>query len=162
MKINPKLFTRSVQKYDWDCGVAAVYFLLMSKGQTVDYSRLTKDLEASAENGTDLVKVAEFLKNRPEFEVEIKNESNLEWVENELSRGRFCLVAYQNWQGKKDVGEPDWGHYGVIYRFEGNKVYLFDPGEDDGQTEFTKEEFVKRWYEDDLGVHYLHWAMSLN
>lgn len=141
--------------------MAAVAFFLRNKGYRINYSRLAKELNASGGRGTDLVEIVNFFKNKPEFEAKVKNKSGLDWVGSELKKGRVCLVAFQNWQKPKDVGEPDWGHYGVIYEIEGNKVHLFDPGEETGFIEYSKEEFLERWYEDDLGVHYPHWAMSL-
>jgi ABC-type bacteriocin/lantibiotic exporter with double-glycine peptidase domain len=162
VNINLKSLPRNLQKYDWDCGVAVVGFLMDNKGHKVTRKKLLKELGASAKRGTDLVKIVVFFKSRPEFEAKVEDKSSIELVKKELGRGKVVLVAYQNWQKKKDIGEPDWGHYGVIYKVEGDKVYLFDPGSDSGLMEFTKEEFEKRWYEDDLGVHYFHWAMSLN
>lgn len=162
MKIKSKFFGENLQKYGWDCGVAAVSFLMATKGKKASRRSLIKELGASKSGGTDLVKIVKFFENRPEFDARVKEESSLDWIDRELKEGRVAMVAYQNWQGDSDIGEPDWGHYGVIFEIKSNKIRLFDPGETTGLTEFTKEDFEKRWYEDDLGVHYDRWAMSVD
>lgn len=162
MKIKQKFFLKNLQKYGWDCGVSAVAFLLDVKGYKVSRRKIIKELNAGKSRGTDLVKIVEFFKSRPEFEVKIGQKTSFSWLKDETKKGRVVLVAYQNWQSDKDIGKPDWGHYGVIFEMVGDKVRLFDPGETTGLTEFNREDFEKRWYEDDLGVHYSKWAMSLN
>lgn len=162
MKVDPKFARKNIQKYMWDCGSASVAFLLRMKGYRVNYAKLMKDLGASAKRGTDLVRMVQFFKARPEFAPEPKNRWSLGEITKELGKDRVFLVAYQNWDRPKDIGKPDWGHYGVIYAIEGGMVRLFDPGSDTGLTNFSREEFEKRWYEDDLGVHYHRWAMGLS
>jgi ABC-type bacteriocin/lantibiotic exporter with double-glycine peptidase domain len=162
VKIKSKFFRENLQKYGWDCGVAAVSFLMAAKGKKTSRRILIKEFGASKDRGTDLIKIVKFFDNRPEFEASVKENSSLNWIGKELKKGRLVLVAYQNWQGDSDIGKPDWGHYGVILEIKKDKIRLFDPGETTGQTEFTKEDFEKRWYENDLGVHYDRWAMSLD
>lgn len=162
MKIKSKFFKENLQKYGWDCGVAAVSFLMAVKGKKTSRRSLIKELGASKKGGTDLVEMVKFFENRPEFDAIVKEESSLDWIDGELKEGRVVMVAYQNWQGDSDIGKPDWGHYGVILEIKKDKILLFDPGEATGLTEFAKKDFEKRWYEDDLGIHYSKWAMSLN
>ncbi|HJY98444.1 MAG TPA: cysteine peptidase family C39 domain-containing protein [Patescibacteria group bacterium] len=161
MNIDPKFARRNIQKYEWDCGVAVVAFLLRRAGQRVSYAKLMKDLDASAKNGTDLVKIVAFLKSYPEFEIKIGDNWGFDDLTRELAKERVLLVAYQNWDGPKDVGKPDYGHYGIVYKIKDDKISIFDPGTSTGLTEFKRDEFEKRWYEDDLGVHYFRWAASV-
>ena len=161
VKINSKSFLKNRQKYGWDCGVATTAFLLDVKGEAMGRRTIIKMLGASKNRGTDLVEIVKFFKARPEFGPEKRRGSSFGWIRKELRLGRLVLVAYQNWQKPKHIGEPDWGHYGVIYEIVGQKVKLFDPGSKTGKVEFSYEEFEKRWYEDDLGIHYDKWAMSL-
>lgn len=162
MKIKSKSFLTNIQKYYWDCGVACVCFLLDNKGQKVVRRAIVKELKASKDNGTDLVELVNFLKKRPEFKAKEKNNWSFDDLKRELTKGRVCLVAYQNWDRQKDIGRPDWGHYGIVVGIKRDKLKLFDPGSKTGITEFSWDDFEKRWYETDLGVYYPKWAMSLN
>ena len=162
VKIKTKSFVNNLQKYNWDCGVAATAFLMENKGYNVSRRSLIKELGASKDRGTDLVKIVEFFKKRPEFSAWTKDNWSFEELKKELTKGKALMAAYQNWEKPKDIGEPDWGHYGVVLEIEGDRVSLFDPGSKTGHTELSREEFEKRWHETDLGVYYFRWALSVD
>lgn len=161
MRINSKSFLTNRQKYTWDCGVAVTMFLLENKSLKVDRAKIVKELGASKSGGTDLVKLVDFFKKRPEFKSRSRENLTIDDLKDELSKGRVSLVCYQNWDRQKDIGKPDWGHYGVVVKAEKNKLVLFDPGSKTGITKFSMADFDKRWYETDLGVYYPKWAMSV-
>ena len=79
--------------------------------------------------------------------VEIKNESSFEDIEEWLEKGVPVIV---NWftRGRRDYGDsevPD-GHYSVVFGLNDEYIYLQDP-EIGGERKIKREDFLKVWFD---------------
>jgi ABC-type bacteriocin/lantibiotic exporter with double-glycine peptidase domain len=165
---DPRHFKEYRQKANWDCGLSTVaYFTGIPRSNVAAISELSNELGVSVKEGTDIVAIEDYFASRPEFLARANTSWTLSGIQKELQEGRECMVAYQNWQKSSDRGRTDWGHYGVIFKIENNRVYLFDPGEKKGWKIFTPAEFVERWYEVDYDRNHINilwpkWAISID
>ena len=138
--------------------------------------RLLWELAATPENGTNYVKIAEYLDavrmegfpNTPVFETEIvctdyaSDERDLTLSDGLLSQFRAALdddtpviCAIQAWKDDGDytTRTEDDGHYVVLIGYKKDMqrdtyIYFFmDPSTSGSYTYLTEEEFILRWHD---------------
>ena len=166
------------QSHNFTCGVACVASVLRYAGYDFDTreDRLLWELAATPENGTNYVKIAEYLNavriegfpNTPVFATEIvctdyaSDEHDLTLSDRLLSQFRAALdddtpviCAIQAWKDDGDytTGTEDDGHYVVLVGYKKDTqrdtyIYFFmDPSTAGSYTYLTEEEFILRWHD---------------
>jgi hypothetical protein len=162
---------KQIQEDYTSCGSRTVALAVSLKtGQDINHSEIGDELGTTEAEGTDILEIERFFTRRPEYKMKAKTGWAIEEIQDELDSGRGIIVAYQNWQRPWHRLSREWGHYGMIYKIEGGRVYLFDPGADetDGLTGFSTKEFLRRWWEKDFNesktgkVPFPRWGMSLD
>lgn len=134
------------------CGPASLKIVL-------DYYGLNKSEKELAEltglvpglgiNDKSIAKAAESLG----FNVEIKNKSSFEDIEEWLKKGVPVIVDWFT-RGRQDYGDSEMadGHYSVVIGLDNEYIYLQDP-EIGGERKIDREDFMRVWF--DFTGHYL-------
>ena len=166
------------QSHSFTCGVACVASVLRYAGYDFDTreDRLLWELEATPENGTNYMNIAEYLEsvrtegfpNTPVIATEVvcvdyaSNEYGLKLTDSLLLQFRAALddgspiiCAIQAWKddGDYNTETEDDGHYVVLigYKKDAKKdtyiYYFMDPSTSGSYTYLTEEEFVLRWHD---------------
>ena len=166
------------QSHNFTCGVACVASVLRYAGYDFDTreDRLLWALAATPENGTNYVKIAEYLDavriegfpDTPVFATEIvctdyaADERDLTLSDRLLSQFRadldegtpvICVIQAWKDDGDYSAGTEDDGHYVVLigYRKDTEKdsyiYYFMDPSTSGSYTYLTEEEFILRWHD---------------
>ena len=166
----------SRQSHNFTCGVACVASVLRYAGYDFDTreDRLLWELGATPENGTNYLKIAEYLNSvrmdgspdTPVFATEIvctdytSDEDGsalrlLSQFRSELDEGTPVICVIQAWRDDGDytAGTEDDGHYVVLVGYgkdaeSGAYIYYFmDPSTSGSYTYLTEEEFILRWHD---------------
>ena len=166
------------QSHSFTCGVACVASVLRYAGYDFDTreDRLLWELEATPENGTNYMNIAEYLEsvriegfpNTPVIATEVvcvdytSNEYGLKLTDSLLLQLRAALdddspiiCAIQAWKvdGDYNTETEDDGHYVVLigYKKDAKKdtyiYYFMDPSTSGSYTYLTEEEFILRWHD---------------
>jgi len=159
-----------MQRYNYDCGGAAVSNLLLMLGkEEVLKTDLYQRLEVDPINGTRIKNIKKLLNEEgiEYFETSGASISDLEAV---LTVGYFCLVCYQAWGTEEEMGTLESGHYSVVFNVDEKNVWFIDPsvqeeddiGEGIGVIFRTREDFDKRWKDKGIeGEIYDHWMLAV-
>ena len=166
------------QSHNFTCGVACVASVLRYAGYDFDTreDRLLWELEATPENGTNYLKIAEYLEsvrteefpNTQVIATEVmcvdyaSNEADLKHTDGLLSQLREALdndspviCAIQAWKddGDYQAKTEDDGHYVVLIGYQKDTekdtytYYFMDPSTAGSYTYLTEEEFILRWHD---------------
>lgn len=158
-------FKHYLQKFDYDCGPGVVGLVLKNSGYaSINHGKLIKMLETTEIDGTGLVTLTRFFLNLPEFDARPKIFSTWDDLKKELDDNRVSIVAYQNWSEAEDFNELESGHYALVVGVDDKKIRLLDPGIEDGELEFDRQDFESRWIEKDgaSGTEiFKNWMLSL-
>lgn len=157
-----------VQKNHFECGVACVGTILKTMGLKYNRESVKKHLGTNMEYGTLPRKIKDFFESkeircREKFGAEIKD------LENNLKKGRLCLVAYQSWGNKKYFETLESGHYSVVFGYEKDYLWLADPfmknkkaRYEKGVRKIKKEVFGERWVDEDGKKKlYKNWYLAI-
>ena len=166
------------QGHNFTCGVSCVASVLRYAGYDFDTreDRLLLELAATPENGTNYMKIAEYLNavrlegfpNTPVFATEIVctdyalDDHDLALSDRLLSQFRAALdddtpviCVIQAWKDDGDytTRTEDDGHYVVLVGYmkdtqRDSYIYFFvDPSTAGSYTYLTEEEFILRWHD---------------
>lgn len=166
------------QSHNFTCGVACVASVLRYAGYDFDTreDRLLWELAATPENGTNYLKIAEYLNSvrmegspdTPVLSTEIvctayaSDEQDRTLVDRLLSQFRAALdddtpviCVIQAWKDDGDytAGTEDDGHYVVLIGYKKDTqrdtyiYYFMDPSTSGSYTYLTQEEFILRWHD---------------
>ncbi len=155
------------QTTDYDCGPAAVENLLKRiTGEWFDYEQLMRDLKTT-EQGTDPENIREYL-DRMGLRVFADGNGSVECLEWLMSRGMQILVGWQKDGTEQDAEKLLCGHYSLVDRIEGERIYFLEPDawdihdEPDGQAQIEKQDFYKRWRDmSTAGKYYERWFLGV-
>ena len=159
-----------IQKFNYDCGGAAVSNLLLMLGRgEVLKTELYQRLEVDPVNGTRIKNIKKLLDEEgvEYFEASGAGISDLEAA---LSVGYVCLVCYQAWGTEEEMDTLESGHYSVVFDVDEKSVWFIDPsvlkedevGEGIGVIFRTREDFDKRWRDKGVeGEIYDHWMLAV-
>ena len=162
------------QSHNFTCGVACVASVLRYAGYDFDTreDRLLWELAATPENGTNYLRIAEYLNSvrmedfpdAPVFETEIvctdydsdeQGAALSERLRAAIDEDKPVICAIQAWRDDGDytAGTEDDGHYVVLTGYqkdaeEDQYIYFFmDPSTAGSYTYLTEEEFILRWHD---------------
>lgn len=166
------------QSHNFTCGVACAASVLRYAGYDFDTreDRLLWELAATPENGTNYLKIAEYLNSVrmegspdiPVLSTEIvctayaSDEQDRTLVDRLLSQFRAALdddtpviCVIQAWKDDGDytAGTEDDGHYVVLIGYKKDTqrdtyiYYFMDPSTSGSYTYLTQEEFILRWHD---------------
>ena len=166
------------QSHNFTCGVACVSSILRYAGYDFDTreDRLFWELGSTPENGTNYIKLAQYLDSvrvdcsfdTPVFETEVLcsdypldgeddtlSDSLLPWLRQSLDDDSPVICVIQAWKDDCDytTKEEDDGHYVVMigYQKDGEKdtynYYFMDPSTSGSYTYLSDDEFVLRWHD---------------
>ena len=164
------------QSHNFTCGVACVASVLRYAGYDFDTreDRLLWELGATPENGTNYVRIAEYLDgvrmdgspDTPVFSTEIvctnyaSDEDDpalrlLAQFRAELDEGTPVICVIQAWRDDGDytAATEDDGHYVVLIGYGKDAesdtyiYYFMDPSTSGSYTYLTEEEFILRWHD---------------
>lgn len=159
-----------VQKFDYDCGGAAVSTLLLMLGKeevlkTDVYGRL----EVNPIDGTKSINIKKLFDEERIPYLEIW-EASLTDVENVLSNNGVVLVSYQAQGESEEIARLECGHYSIIFDIDEEFVWLIDPSWEEeyvpeagiGVFKIERAEFEKRWIDKGVdGTIYHKWMLSV-
>ena len=161
------------QSHNFTCGVACVASVLRYAGYDFDAreDRLLMELGATPENGTNYLKIAEYLNDvrlegfpdAPVMETEIVCEAYpseecdgmLPRCRTAIDAGRPVICAIQAWKddGDYSAATEDDGHYVVLIGYQkdaqrdGYLYYFMDPSTAGSYAYLLEEEFALRWHD---------------
>ncbi len=174
-EINTAGFKEYLQHGGWDCGVSNVAYIEgipRDDKNKVAVAKIINELGANKKEGTDILAIEDYFIARPEYDATADTNWTIDGLRSELEKGRVVMVAYQNWQKPKDRIGParnKWGHYGMVYKIENDRIFMFDPGEKKGWKVLTIADFTERWYELDFSredraqkISWMRWALSVD
>lgn len=158
------------QKFDYDCGGAAVSTLLLMLGKeevlkTDVYGRL----EVNPIDGTKSINIKKLFDEEKVPCLEIW-EASLTDVENILSNNGVVLVSYQAQGEPEEIARLECGHYSIIFDIDEEFVWLIDPSWEEeyvpesGIGVFKRErtEFEKLWIDKGVdGEIYNKWMLAV-
>lgn len=163
------------QSHNFTCGVSCVSSVLRYAGYDFDTreDRLFLELGSTPENGTNYMKIVEYLgsvrldssPDKPVFSTKVisldydnqdsgANDSLLREIRTTLDDNHPIICAIQAWKDDADYSsrtEEDDGHYVVLIGYsKGNDGYLYyfmDPSTSGSYTYLTEDEFILRWHD---------------
>jgi len=163
-------FEHVLQKFDYDCGVAAVISLMMLTGKKrLMESEVEKRLKTTYELGTSPENIKRLL---VEETVEYVEKRNIKIAElgRFINEGYVCLVVYQAWWSEEEKDNLLCGHYSIVFDIDKDFVWLIDPGiavETEpgaglGVVKKERKDFDKRWVDrEESGEIYDHWMVGV-
>ena len=140
------------QKYDYDCGPAALRAIAKLFGHSKTQEELIDMADTGKRKGTHpegLIKAAKKLG----MKVEAKKNMTLETLLGHIKKGRPVICAIQAWADKGDKDEYKdlkHGHYVVAMGYSPKQkiIYFEDPSMHNGKRGKLKfDEFMRRWYD---------------
>ena len=164
------------QSHNFTCGVSCVSSVLRYAGYDFDTreDRLFLELGSTPENGTNYMKIVEYLESvrldsspdKPVFSTKVisldydnsnqeanDNDGLLREIRTSLDDNHPIICAIQAWKDDADYSsrsEED-GHYVVLIGYsKGNDGYLYyfiDPSTSGSYTYLTEDEFILRWHD---------------
>lgn len=162
------------QSHNFTCGVSCVSSVLRYAGYDFDTreDRLFLELGSTPENGTNYMKIVEYLESvhldsspdKPVFSTKVisldydnqdsgANDGLLREIRTALDDNHPIICAIQAWKDDADYSsrsEED-GHYVVLIGYsKGNDGYLYyfmDPSTSGSYTYLTEDEFILRWHD---------------
>ena len=164
------------QSHNFTCGVSCVSSVLRYAGYDFDTreDRLFLELGSTPENGTNYMKIVEYLESvrldsspdKPMFSTEVisldydnsnqkanDNDGLLREIRTALDDNHPIICAIQAWKDDADYSSrsEDDGHYVVLIGYsKGNDGYLYyfmDPSTSGSYTYLTEDEFILRWHD---------------
>ena len=159
-----------IQKFNYDCGGAAVsnLLLMLGKGEVLK-TELYQRLEVDPVNGTRINNIKKLLDEEGVEYFEASGVGILD-LEAVLSTGYVCLVCYQAWGTEEEMDTLESGHYSVVFDVDETNVWFIDPsvlkedevGEGIGVIFRSREDFDKRWRDKGVeGEIYDHWMLAV-
>ena len=162
------------QSHNFTCGVSCVSSVMRYAGYDFDTreDRLFLELGSTPENGTNYMKIVEYLESvrlesspdKPVFSTEVisldydnhdskYNDSLLREIRTALDENHPIICAIQAWKEDAEysfMAEDD-GHYVVMIGYskdnDGYLYYFMDPSTSGSYTYLTEEEFILRWHD---------------
>ena len=162
------------QSHNFTCGVSCVSSVLRYAGYDFDTreDRLFLELGSTPENGTNYMKIVEYLESvhldsspdKPVFSTKVisldydnqdsgANDGLLREIRTALDDNHPIICAIQAWKDDADYSSrsEDDGHYVVLIGYsKGNDGYLYyfmDPSTSGSYTYLTEDEFILRWHD---------------
>ena len=162
------------QSHNFTCGVSCVSSVLRYAGYDFDTreDRLFLELGSTPENGTNYMKIVEYLESvrldssqdKPVFSTKVisldydnqdsgANDGLLREIRTALDDNHPIICAIQAWKDDADYSSrsEDDGHYVVLIGYsKGNDGYLYyfmDPSTSGSYTYLTEDEFTLRWHD---------------
>lgn len=153
-----------IQVNGYECGVACVQTILGTRGIKSNRLNLKKNLGTTRSYGTLSGNIKNLLKNHG-LKTKEKFEASMDDIENELKKGKLCMVAYQAWGEKKYYAKLQSGHYSVVFGIEEDYLWLADPFVKGdrvryrvGVRKIRRTTFENRWMDAD-GLD--HWMLAV-
>jgi len=163
-------FEHVLQRYDYDCGVAAVStFMSITRNTRVDLDDLQRQLKALPASGTSPDNITNYLLKEKVPFVE-KVGSKMWELEELITKGYVCLVVYQAWYSEEEKNRLECGHYSIVIDIDSEFVWLVDPGVKEetepgtgvGVVKRSRTEYDKWWIDKDAaGKVYDHWMVGV-
>jgi len=163
--INKSKFKFVLQKYDYDCGAAAVATILLNTGILFDYKQLLKDLKVTR-NGTRPENIWNFFLKHLELKPKLTMGAGTTDLKKQLSKGRIAIVMYQSWGSKEEHERMECGDYAVAAGIEDEKLYLLDPtayqdwGDGIGWRVMDINYFREKWVDKERNKVIKGWMLS--
>jgi ABC-type bacteriocin/lantibiotic exporter with double-glycine peptidase domain len=132
------------QKFDYDCGAAALKMVLAAHGRRVPLAELIRRLRTTEKTGTtrrDMARVARTYGLR----AETRCDSSLAELRRLAKRRATVIVEYI-------LPDFEGAHYAAVAGFSPGYILLHDPTKG-SHYKLTEKEFLKRWYGRHLTVH---------
>jgi len=141
------------QPDSWSCGVASVLSVLSYYGKEMGYEDIAKGVKATKADGADHRNIITFLKEQG-LEVELHKGMLLSDLQSFIDNGTPVIVVIQAWSPNPDDYEKNWdsGHYAVVVGYDLENIYLMDPSTIGNYTYIPREEFSKRWHDQDQEI----------
>lgn len=159
-----------VQKYDYDCGGAAVStLLLMLNREDVLKTDVYGRLDVNPIDGTKSEKIKKMFdeENIPYIEFMSADLGDLEDV---IDVGGICLISYQSEGTHEEIEKLECGHYSIVFDIDSEFVWLIDPSYEEeyepgngiGVVKRPREEFERLWVDKGSdGTIYDKWMMAV-
>lgn len=158
------------QKFDYDCGGAAVStLLLMLQREEILKTNIYERLMVNPIDGTKSIYIKKLFDDEDIPFLEVWK-ADLTDVENVLKNGGVLLVSYQAWGNPEEIKKLECGHYSIIFDIDKDFVWLIDPsaeveyivGSGIGVVKRPRKEFEKLWIDKGAdGEIYDKWMMAV-
>ncbi len=158
------------QKYDYDCGGAAVCtLLLMLQREDVLKTDVYEKLEVNPIDGTKSILIKKLFDEENIPFLEVWN-ADLMDVENVLKNGGVVLISYQAEGAPEEIERLECGHYSILFDIDEEFVWLIDPsyeweyipGSGIGVVKLPRVDFDKLWVDKGIdGTVYEKWMIAV-
>lgn len=139
----------------YSCGTASVLSVLGYYGIEFGYEDLSKALKASKSDGIDHRNIIKFFQDKG-LEVELHKGMLLSDLQSFIDDEVPVIVVIQAWNGSLEPvnyeNEWDSGHYAVVVGYDDDNIILMDPSTLGNYTYIPRDEFVKRWHDQDQDI----------
>lgn len=157
-----------LQKYNFDCGVAATITILKNLGfKNVRYAKVAKELGVTRE-GVAPAEIVDYFRKFSNLKLKVKTGSDINDLKKELKAGSLCMIAYQSWGKPEEVKALECGHYSVAVGIDKGKVYLLDPtaykdwGNGIGWRVMNLTDFKNKWVDKEYSGNIIKgWMLSV-
>ncbi len=159
-----------VQKFDYDCGGAAVStLLLMLQREDVLKTEIYKRLEVNEVDGTKSENIKKLFDEEDIPFLEVWS-ADINDLNNVLKNGGVALISYQAWGEPDEIEKMECGHYSIVFDIDEEFVWLIDPsaeieyipGSGIGVLKRPIVEFEKLWIDKGTdGEIYNKWMMAV-
>lgn len=139
------------QNENYTCGVTALQSILGYYGFDRRIGELSTDLQPDPENGTNYLKIADYVKSQG-FGVNIRTEMTLGELKEYINQKKPVLLAIQAWADSSSAysaATNEDGHYVVAIRYDDKNFYFMDPSTLGHYTYIPTADFVSRWHDYD-------------
>lgn len=159
-----------VQKFDYDCGGAAVVDLLSLLGrEDVINADLYQRLDVNPMDGTKSQNIKKLFEEE-KIEYSEKFKATVDDLDKLIKEGCVCLISYQAWGTEEEMDNLDSGHYSIVFEVDKEYVWLIDPtidgvevpGSVPGIVRRSKDYMERRWVDKGTaGEIYDHWLLAV-
>jgi hypothetical protein len=122
----------------WSCGPSALKIVLDFYENKINPGKLISETECTTE-GT-LHKGLRKILDKLGYKYIEKEKATIDDIEEFIIKGIPVIVDYQAYHG---------GHFSTIIGFDENRFYISDPASDKKYKWIKKQDFEKRWHEED-------------
>jgi predicted double-glycine peptidase len=141
------------QRNSYSCGAAVTQAVAQYFGYWTRQDDVVEELGTSPAKGTSSDAIVAFFKK---MGLRVRRQDGMTWEElDDLAKNKdvAVIVNFQAWNAKpkgKDYSD-EWedGHYAILMAINNNNIYLRDPSMIGSIGFLPKEDFLKRWHDQD-------------
>jgi HK97 family phage portal protein len=149
------------QDTDYSCGASAMMAVCEYFGVGPESEDAYREaLGTNPAEGTSVPRIVAFATAQG-LAVEAHEGMTLADLERHVDQGRPVIVLLQAWGDTGDSYADDTnGHYVIVIGYDNQYIYVEDPSLKGSRGRLTRNDFERRWHDEDSRKRYVHWGMA--